>query len=713
MRRNALFLLFTIAGLLAGDAHAYALTTVADILRGTRSTSTNAVDFSVSAVCVRVFTNPNGCRLIIQDKTGFMPVYRHSPYSTEQRTFDANVVPGDRIRLSGTIMSSTLSGWRLAYYDREKLLSHGPPPVPHVPTQAELATGDMDFRLVRVKGQVLDVYHDILDPRYLHILFLHGGEPLLMPHRVEPPIYTASRNLIGQHLSVVGICNPAPISSRRQVGRNIEVSRESDIVWEPFKPFDFFATPSIEELRSSQPEQIAKAGWHRLSGRVLAVWNGRSLLLLTDPFHVSRVELTDGQPPHCGDTVTVAGLPTTDLTNINLLRAIWKPADQPVSLAQPAVLDLSIREFTVDDAGRSRYNDRLHGKLVRIRGKVLSGQKAGGIGDPTLRIEDNGAQITISAGVLPDLPEPGSVVSLTGICVMESADWRPNIVFPQTQDVRIVLRSPDDLVVRASPPWWTPRRLFWLTGILLAILVAVTVWNYSLHLLAERRGKALFAERARRFGAVERTNERTRIAVELHDSLSQSLTGISMELETAARNGADAPPAMMRHLSVALRTLKSCHTELRRCLWDLRSQALEETTMDKAIKRTLLPVVKSNRLDVRFNVRRDLLPDDTAHMVLRVIRELVSNAIVHGKADVVKVAGGLDGDRLVYSVRDNGCGFDPDDCPGVLQGHFGLQGIRERLSRFKGKMTVDSRPGNGVRVAVAMNLKSSSERSVA
>lgn len=713
MRRCALFFVFTVAGLLVGDTHAHALTTVADVLRCTRGTSTNVVDFAVSAVCVRVFANPDGCRLIIRDETGFMPVYRHSPYSPEQREFDATVVPGDRIRLSGTIMSSTLSGWRLAYYDREKLLSHGPPPVPHVPTQAELATGDMDFRLVRVKGQVLDVYHDILDPRYLHILFLHGGEPLLMPHRVEPPIYTASRNLIGQHLSVVGICNPAPISSRRQVGRNIEVSRESDIVWEPFKPFDFFATPSIEELRSSQPEQIAKAGWHRLSGRVLAVWNGRSLLLLTDPFHVSRVELTDGQPPHCGDTVTVAGLPTTDLTNINLLRAIWKPADQPVSLAQPAVLDLSIREFTVDDAGRSRYNDRLHGKLVRIRGKVLSGQKAGGIGDPTLRIEDNGAQITISAGVLPDLPEPGSVVSLTGICVMESADWRPNIVFPQTQDVRIVLRSPDDLVVRASPPWWTPRRLFWLTGILLAILVAVTVWNYSLHLLAERRGKALFAERARRFGAVERTNERTRIAVELHDSLSQSLTGISMELETAARNGTDAPPAMMRHLSVALRTLKSCHTELRRCLWDLRSQALEETTMDKAIKRTLLPVVKSNRLDVRFNVRRDLLPDDTAHMVLRVIRELVSNAIVHGKADVVKVAGGLDGDRLVYSVRDNGCGFDPDDCPGVLQGHFGLQGIRERLSRFKGKMSVDSRPGNGVRVAVTMDLKSSSEGNIA
>ena len=116
MRRCALFFVFTVAGLLVGDTHAHALTTVADVLRCTRGTSTNVVDFAVSAVCVRVFANPDGCRLIIRDETGFMPVYRHSPYSPEQREFDATVVPGDRIRLSGTIMSSTLSGWRLAYY---------------------------------------------------------------------------------------------------------------------------------------------------------------------------------------------------------------------------------------------------------------------------------------------------------------------------------------------------------------------------------------------------------------------------------------------------------------------------------------------------------------------------------------------------------------------------------------------------------------------
>ena len=79
-----------------------------------------------------------------------------------------------------------------------------------------------------------------------------------------------------------------------------------------------------------------------------------------------------------------------------------------------------------------------------------------------------------------------------------------------------------------------------------------------------------------------KTGERTRLAVELHDSLAQNLTGVAMEIEAAIRSGGDGASP---HLTIADKALKSCRTELRNALWDLRNQALEEPVMKDAIRR--------------------------------------------------------------------------------------------------------------------------------
>lgn len=89
---------------------------------------------------------------------------------------------------------------------------------------------------------------------------------------------------------------------------------------------------------------------------------------------------------------------------------------------------------------------------------------------------------------------------------------------------------------------------------------------------------------------------------------------------------------------------------------------------------------------------------------MRIVRELAINAVRHGHATDIKVAGSIDGQALLFSVRDNGCGFDPDNVPGPQQGHFGLQGIRERIRKLNGSMTIDSSIGHGTRVAVKLNL---------
>ena len=58
------------------------------------------------------------------------------------------------------------------------------------------------------------------------------------------------------------------------------------------------------------------------------------------------------------------------------------------------------------------------------------------------------------------------------------------------------------------------------------------------------------------------------------------------------------------------------------------------------------------------------------------------------------------------SVSDDGCGFDVDSCPGPSQGHFGLQGIRDRIRRFNGTLTIESAPGRGTTATVTLHATS-------
>ena len=256
--------------------------------------------------------------------------------------------------------------------------------------------------------------------------------------------------------------------------------------------------------------------------------------------------------------------------------------------------------------------------------------------------------------------------------------------------------------VLARPSWWTPGRLAAAVGILLAALLGFAVWNRVLNRLANRRSRELFKEQVAHYGADLRVEERTRLAVELHDSIAQNLTGVAMEIETAEQFTEGANDELKRHLSLAARSLTSSRAELRNCLWDLRNQALEETDMNKAIEWALLPHVKGVALSIDFDLPRRDFSDKTIHSMLCIVRELTVNGIRHGGAKSVTIHGRMQDEQLTFSVADDGCGFDPDSSPGVLQGHFGLQGIRERLKPFGGRIDIDSRPGHGTTVTITL-----------
>ena len=377
--------------------------------------------------------------------------------------------------------------------------------------------------------------------------------------------------------------------------------------------------------------------------------------------------------------------------------------DAPDDASQPREIDGNSL-FTTPN-GNGKVNPRYFGTLVRIRGTAISGFDEGDdgfvlkCGKHTLRID-----MALPDGAAQRV-KTGSTVEVTGICDLEFESDFDSTLFPHFRGFAILPRTAADVRILATPSWWTPLRLVCVIVVLILALVATLLWNRSLAVLSDRKGRELFREQIASAKAELKVEERTRLAVEIHDSLSQTLTGVSLQIDAAMRNGEKGFSAAERHLRTARQMLASCRHELRCCIWDLKSRTFEEKNMAEAVERMLAPHAGQARISVRFNVPRSNLSETTTHAILRIVRELVVNAVRHGKATEVKVAGERHDSTISLSVKDNGAGFDPDSAAGPDTGHFGLQGVRERLNEFGGEMKIESSPGKGATVNLKLKMK--------
>ena len=259
-----------------------------------------------------------------------------------------------------------------------------------------------------------------------------------------------------------------------------------------------------------------------------------------------------------------------------------------------------------------------------------------------------------------------------------------------------------DIVMLTNPPWWAHTELLVIIGVLFSVVVVVGIWNRSLNIIARRRACRLAQEEIAHARTKLKVEERTELAVEIHDAVSQSLTGIALQLDAAIATGRSDPERTVHILSTASQMLSSCRHELRCCLWDLRSRTFEEHDLTEAISRSIAPHLNEVNAHVRFNVPRKHLSESTTHDIIKIVRELTVNAIRHGQAKHIHIAGEMHDNRIRFSVADDGCGFDKETAPGPHEGHFGLQGIKERVRKYGGVIDLTSST-DGTKVSVTMN----------
>lgn len=609
---------------------------------------------------------------------------------------------GDIVQLRGSSRLSAL-GLPSHFFSEYVVVGHIDLPPPQEVSSIDIVSGRCDMQVVSVRGTVTDVFRDDIDHRFVYLVLRANGLDVYVTTSTGTECDYVG--LLGADVRLTGPCKPI-VSTRLYMGRSVSISGMKDV--EVLRPAetDPRAFPPLENLPHASPQQLAGLDRRRICGTVLAAWQENRLLVRTGEGRLHRVDLMAGQKlPGCGDVVTAGGIPETDFYHINLTHALVRvektgsvPADVPVAVTSADILK--------NKAGEDEVDPRFFGRLVMLRG-TLEGPLLQKDDLPQLRLNCGGTLVVVDVGADPDVLlslEPGCRLEATGVCLLDVPNWRPFASFPKISGFSLVVRRPGEVRVLANAPWWTPGRSWTLIGVLMVSLAGIFTWGVILRRLVMRKSRELAREQIAHGMSVLRVGERTRLAVELHDTLSQNLAGLACQVASARKVLDEQPQVAGERLETAERMLGSCRTELRNCLSDLRSDRLEEPNFEMAIRRTLDLLETDAVIRVRFAVPRARLLDSTAHGILCVVRELVSNALRHGKATRVAVAGSIEGAVLMMSVRDNGTGFDPETCAGVAQGHFGLDGIRERVRRLGGTLEIESAAGKGTRAVVTISL---------
>jgi signal transduction histidine kinase len=147
--------------------------------------------------------------------------------------------------------------------------------------------------------------------------------------------------------------------------------------------------------------------------------------------------------------------------------------------------------------------------------------------------------------------------------------------------------------------------------------------------------------------------------------------------------------------------------EVRRSVWDLRSRALEQFDLPSALRTSAKELTNNTTVLVSVDAKGLVrpLPEIVEDNLLRIAQESLTNVIKHAGATSANVSLEYDPETVQLRIEDNGRGFSIDECPGPANGHFGLLGIRERVTRLRGKLSLTSRPGAGTVVEVRIPVE--------
>jgi signal transduction histidine kinase len=233
------------------------------------------------------------------------------------------------------------------------------------------------------------------------------------------------------------------------------------------------------------------------------------------------------------------------------------------------------------------------------------------------------------------------------------------------------------------------------------ILVLVPVMAISTFSIATFFAWAI-AQKIIKLRLEERLNERTRLTRELHDTFLQTIQGSKLVADDALDPSAD-PIRMRRAMEKLSLWLGKATQEGRAALNSLRATTTQTNDLADALRRVTEDGLMPRSMAVTFSVvgdAREMHPI-VRDEIYRVGYEAIHNACTHSGASQLEVELRYAHD-LALRVTDNGTGVDPAIADRGKDGHFGLQGMRERAARIGGKLTLGSSSNSGTEIKLVV-----------
>jgi signal transduction histidine kinase len=614
-------------------------------------------------------------------------------------------------------------------------LGMAPLPEPRQPPIRDVIAGLYDSLRIQVQGMVRSVR---LQGNRFVVDLLVGG--VRLPVVTPAPQGIDPQAMVGRLAQVRGTAAATSHERLRHLTHvNLFVPSASDFIIQPgtpSDPFDFAVIP-LGEVGGFRRSESGDGRVH-VRGVVSHVREGGELFL-QDASGSMLVREPRAQAFHAGEVVDVVGFVDTE----NYLPVI---NDALVRQRREAP-----REPVVKQVDEAELLDGLHPyALVSLRGRVLSGvlirarRPDGSPGRTMLSWTLANDRITFVAEMeVPrdtqdaSLLPVGALVRIDGLVDSDSTEnGRP-------VHLRLLIPSREHTAVLESAPWLTAGRLVQALGVGSLVALAFSFWTIT---LSRKNARLLVAaeerERARRELAEayekldervrERTRqlrsemssrksaelqfkailgERTRLAQELHDTLVQTLVGISFQLDTAAKLFDRGSAEARGYLETARELIRQSETELRHSIWDLRSRALDLFDLSRALTEHGTRIVGAAGLAFSVNSEGQPrpLPEVVEENLLRVAQEALANVVRHSRATSVELRLLYREREVVVEICDNGRGLDTLTESITDKRHFGLVGMQERMKRIGGRLEIEAAPGQGLLVRASVSLPPAGE----
>lgn len=287
----------------------------------------------------------------------------------------------------------------------------------------------------------------------------------------------------------------------------------------------------------------------------------------------------------------------------------------------------------------------------------------------------------------------------------------------QTGDVQISLNPPEDRRLNqalvAAGNWRcvieAPLRA---KDRVVGVLVVATHEEYFfdeqhlrlLSLLANQAG--LFLQNSRlhqKERDVAVLEERNRLARELHDSVTQLLFSLTLNLEAAGSLVTQRPEKASSLITRSQEMASEALAEMRSLIFELRPAALQEKGLAMALTNHVNLFRRRQGVEVALTLEgEERLPPEMEFCLYRIAQEALNNVVKHAQATQVTITYRVSPAEASLTVQDNGVGFDPARGPGAES--FGMLGMRERLESLGGTLRVESTPGSGALIEALLPL---------